>query len=321
MDYRMCLKFDNLSKYLPDELNGTTSLDINKLGNVQNYCSNGESEGTGCKTNLDKINGGCLWLFEQNIINNIDSLSKDQFKFIIIYIMIWLSYMLDLNNDEKINNLNDFYTQYIENNTHYNNCKKNNNNYDDCSSSLKDKTGYNNFKDFIEKNEYLKNIGINMSNFYDAFKSLCNMYTELDASNTKCEKCLENAKEFVKKYNELNKNPNITKDSPYYQVLSTLSNDYNNFKNYCDDNSVDCNDIPSLSSINTKENSVQSSAHNHVHNSGVTSSSSSVTNKLIPVLSIIIAIPIFFGIFYKYSLFGFRKRSQKQHLREKLNNK
>ncbi|CDS44551.1 PIR protein [Plasmodium yoelii] len=320
MDYQLCGRFDKLRNYLPDDLSKPKNDDIHSLGSIKDYCSNVESEGTGCKTDLDKINGGCLWLLEQNIINNIDSLSKDQFKIIIIYIMIWLSYMVNLKKDDEITNLNDFYTKYIETNTHYNNCKKRKNNYyDDCSSSLKDKMGYNNFKDFIEKNEYLKNIGINMSNFYAAFKSLCNMYTELDANETKCKKCLENAKEFVKKYDELNKNPNITKDSPYYQVLSTLSNDYDNFKNYCTENKVDCSDIPSISPINTKENSVQRSAHNHVQNSGVTSSNSSVTNKLVPVLSIIIiAIPIFFGIFYKYSLFGFRKRFQKQKLREKL---
>ncbi|WBY57650.1 PIR protein [Plasmodium yoelii yoelii] len=50
----------------------------------------------------------------------------------------------------------------------------------------------------------------------------------------------------------------------------------------------------------------------------VASSSSSIASKLIPILSILVAIPIFLGIAYKYSLFGFRKRGQKQHLRENL---
>ncbi|VTZ72763.1 PIR protein [Plasmodium yoelii] len=315
MDYRLCARFDKLRSYLPDELNISTSNDIHSLGNAKNYCPNRDSGETECKTDLDKINAGCLWLFEQNIVNRISTLSKDHSKVFIVYVMIWLDHMLNLKKNEKIKNLNDFYEGHIKNNTHYTKCnKKNNNNYEDCSNKLNDKTGYNNFKEFIEKNEYLMNIGINdMSKFYDAFKPLCNMYTELNANDASDKRYLKNAKEFVKKYDELN-NPNNTKDSAYYQVLSTLSSDYNNFKKYCDDNNVDCNDIPLLPEIKTTNNPVQDSGQKIE----ATSSSSSITNKLIPVLSIIVAIPIFLGIFYKYSLFGFRKRSQKQHLREKL---
>ncbi|VTZ79759.1 PIR protein [Plasmodium yoelii] len=315
MDYQLCGRFDKLRNYLPDDLSKAKNSDIHSLGSIRDYCSNGESEGIGCKTDLDQINGGCLWLFEQNIINNIDSLSKDKFKIIIIYIIIWLNYMINLKKDGKINNINDFYTQYIEKNTYYASCKKNDN---DCSNSLKEQTGYNNFKEFIEKNEYLLNINYDdVSKFYAAFKSLCNMYTELDANDTKCDKCLENVKEFVKKYDELNIS-DITKDSPYYQVLSTLSDDYNNFKNYCKVNNVDCNHIQTLSPIKIKENGVQGSAHNDVQHFEATSSSSSITNKLFIVLSIFGAIAFFLGISYKYSLFGFRKRTQKQHLREKI---
>ncbi|EAA18073.1 hypothetical protein YYC_04144 [Plasmodium yoelii 17X] len=148
--------------------------------------------------------------------------------------MIWLSCKLNQKTHVGITTLKDFYTKYIKNNTDSTNCKKDGMN---CSSTLKNKTGYKNFKEFIEENECLMNIGINdMSNLYSAFKSLCNI----------------NAKEFVKKC-ELSKDSNITKDSPYYQLLSTLSNDYNNFKNYCKDNKVNCNDIPSISPIKTKK--------------------------------------------------------------------
>ncbi|SBW38133.1 Plasmodium variant antigen protein Cir/Yir/Bir, putative, partial [Plasmodium berghei] len=107
------------------------------------------------------------------------------------------------------------------------------------------------------------------------------MYNEIDANKPTCKKYLEKAKEFVAKYNELNNVSDITEDSPYYKLLSRLSNDYNNFKNY------------------------------------FTSSSSSIKNKLIPVLSIIVAVPIFLGIFYKYSLFGFRKKCKK--IKKKIN--
>ncbi|VTZ73063.1 PIR protein [Plasmodium yoelii] len=310
MDYTLCRRFNTLRNYLPDDLSKHATNDIHKLGNIKKYCSNGESDGTGCKNDLDKINGACLWLFDQLLLKNKNSINMAE------YIIIWLIYMLNQKKYEGINDFNDFYTKYIQNNRYYIKCD---NDGADCGNSLKIITEYTNYKEIIDIKKELLNINFEyLSKFYDAFKSLCNMYTELHAGESKCEKCLENAKEFVKTYDELNKHPNITKDSPYYQVLSTLSNDYHNFKNYCDDNGVDCSDIQPLSPIKVKENSVQSSAHHHVHNSGVTSSSSSITNKLIPVLSIIVAIPIFLGIFYKYSLFGFRKRSQKQHLREKL---
>ncbi|CDS44751.1 PIR protein [Plasmodium yoelii] len=323
MDNRICGRFDLLRKFLSDELKNSTSKDIHNLGSAKNYCPKEGSENK-CKTEVDKINAGFLWLLEQNIINNISDFSDasdEKHKVFIIYIMLWLNFKLNQKNDAKSTQFNDFYNNYIENNTHYTKCKKktNNNNYEDCSSSLKEATGYNNFKEFIEANKCLMNIKFkDVSDLYDAFKSLCNMYTELDANDTTDKKYLENAKTFVEKYDELNKNPNVTKDNPYYQVLSTLSNDYNNFKKFCNSSSVDCNDIPSLSPIKIKENSVQSSERNSLQNSGVTSSSSSITNKLIPVVSIIAAIPIFVGIAYKYSLFGFRKRSQKQQIREKI---
>ncbi|ETB59306.1 hypothetical protein YYC_02825 [Plasmodium yoelii 17X] len=308
--------FDTLRNYLPDESGKTAQFELNTLSSFNNYCSSGGSGKTECNTETDKINIGCLWLFEQNIVKRISGLTKDHSEVFIIYVMIWLGHMLNLKKDDKIKNLNDFYEEHIKNNTHYTYCKKNNG---DCSDTLKGITGYNNFKGLIEANKCLMNIDINdMSNFYDAFKPLCNMYTELNANNTTDKRYLENAKKFVKKFENLNNDSNNIKDSPYYQVLSTLSNDYNNFKIFCNSSSVDCSDIPVLPDIKTKENGVQISKPSSGQSSEDTSSISPITNRLIPVLSIIVAIPIFLGIFYKYSLFGFRKRSQKQHLREKI---
>ncbi|CDS44081.1 PIR protein [Plasmodium yoelii] len=320
MDNQICLRFDKLRNYLPDDLNISKSSDIHTLGSAKKYCPIADSENK-CETNADKINAGFLWLFEQNIINRITAFkgSNDKkHKSFIIYIMIWLSYMLSLKKVNNINNLNDFYGVHIKDNTHYNTCIKKE---QDCSNSLKDSTGYMNFKEFIEANKCLMDIKFeDVSNLYDAFKLLCKMYTGLSANTKTDKRYLDNANEFVKKYDELNKNLNITKDSPYYQVLSTLSDDYNNFKIYCKSNKNDCSDIQSLSPIKVKENSVQSSERTSLQNYEATSPSLPITNKLIPVLSIIAAIPIFVGIAYKYSLFGFRKRVQKQHLREKIKN-
>ncbi|ETB58003.1 hypothetical protein YYC_04779, partial [Plasmodium yoelii 17X] len=290
MDNTMCRRFDTLRSYLPDEL-GKAALDLKTLKSFNNYCPIAGSENK-CETELDKINGGCLWLFDQLFVKN----KKNDIN-IAEYIIIWLSYKLNQKTYEGINNLNDFYVKYIQNNTYYNKCD---NGGQDCSDTLTEITGYTNYKEIIDKKKELLSINFGlMSKFYDAFKPLCNMYTELDANDTSNKNYLDCAKEFVGKYNELNEVSDITEDSPYYQVLSTLSNDYNNFKGFCNRISVDCNDIPSLSPIKIKENGVQGSVHNDVQNFGVTSSSSSITNKLIPVVSIFVAISFFLGISYK----------------------
>ncbi|CDU16391.1 PIR protein [Plasmodium yoelii] len=310
MDNTMCRRFDTLRNYLPDELD-KTALELESLSSLNNYCSNGESEETKCKTDLDKINAGFLWLFDQLFVKN----KKDDIN-IAEYIIIWLSYMLNLKKESKITKLNDFYSNYIEINTHYTNC---NNDSRDPSKSLKGITGYNNYKEIIDKKKELFNINSEyMSKFYDAFKTLCNMYTELDANKPNNKNYLDCAKKFVEKYKKFNGDSRIIGDNSYKQILSTLSNDYNNFKNFCSSSSIDCSDVPSLPDINTIQNPALSSEPSPELSFEVTSSSSSIASKLIPVLSIFGAIAIFLGISYKYSLFGFRKRTQKQHLREKI---
>ncbi|EAA22596.1 putative yir2 protein [Plasmodium yoelii yoelii] len=304
------MRFNNLRSYLPDDLSKGTTSDINTLGNIKNYCSNRKSGGTECKTDLDKINGGCIWLFEQLFVKNkIKNIN------IVGYIMIWLSYMLSIKNIKEFKNLNEFYNKHIENKPYYINCD---NNGTDCSKSLKEITGYANYKEIIDKKKEFLNINFeDVSKLYDAFKSLCIMYTEISVSDRNDKKYLENAKKFVEKYENLKNDSNNTKDSAYYQVLSTLSNDYNNFKKYCIRINDNCSDIPLLSDTKTTQISEPSSETSPELSFEVTSSSS-ITNKLIPVLSIIGVIGFLLGISYKYSLFGFRKRTPKQHLREKI---
>ncbi|CDS44018.1 YIR protein, partial [Plasmodium yoelii] len=281
MDYTLCKRFDTLRTFLPDDLSKGTTSDINTLGNIKNYCSNRESGKTECMTDLDKINGGCIWLFEQLFVKNKKNIN------ILEYIIIWLSYKLNQKKYDGINNLNDFYTKHIKNNPYYINCD---NNGASCSSLLKGITGYTNYKGIIDTKKELLNVNFEyVPKLYDAFKSLCIMYTEISASDRKDKKYLKNANEFVKKYENLNNDHNNTKDSVYCQVLSTLSNDYNNFKKYCIRINANCSDIPLLSDIKTTQISEPSSETSYELSSKVTPSSSSVTNKLIPVLSIIVA--------------------------------
>ncbi|ETB63198.1 hypothetical protein YYC_00271 [Plasmodium yoelii 17X] len=284
MDKTLCKQFDTLRKYLPDDSSNSTS-DINKLGNAKYYCSNGESEEKECKTDFDKIKAGCLWLFEQLFVKNNNSNINN-----VGYIIIWLSYKLNQKTYDEVQDLNDFYNKCIKDNTHYMNCKQGG---VDCSNSLKVNIGYQNYKEIIDVRKNLLSTNIkNMSKIYDAFKLLCNAYTELNADNTISKESLENASEFVKKYNELNVS-DMNKDSHYHQVLSTLSNDYNNFKSSCA-NSVDCNKIPSLTSSETEENGMQFS-----EKICDDTPSFSIVKKLILALLIFSTISIFLGIFFK----------------------
>ncbi|ETB63535.1 hypothetical protein YYC_00012 [Plasmodium yoelii 17X] len=302
MDYKLCGRFDTLRNFLPDELNTTTELDFHKNGNIKNYCPN-----QNCNNDIDKINAGSLWLFEQLFVKN----KKSDIN-IVEYIIIWLSYMLSIKNIKEFKNVNEFYKKHIENKPYYINCD---NNGTDCSKSLKEITGYANYKEIIDKKKDLLNMDINnniISNLYKAFKLLCGMYSVFTEKTSNCKKCSENVNQFVEKYNKINEDSNNTDNSPYRKILSTLSADYNSLKDKC--KGVKDSNFPTLQTIEEKQPDLQSSEPI----SEVASSSSSIVSKLIPVLSTLFVIAFFLGISYKYSLFGFRKRSQKQHLREKL---
>ncbi|EAA20128.1 putative yir1 protein [Plasmodium yoelii yoelii] len=286
MDKTLCKQFDTLRNYLPDDLKNHGSIDFNQNENIKYYCPNGDTGNTKeCKNELDKIKAGCLWLFEQLFVKNKKNISTVE------YIIIWLSYKLNQKKYDGINNLNDFYEAHIKNNTHYTSC---NNGSGNCSDLLNINTGYPNYKKIIDGRKRLlsTNFG-DMSKFYDAFKPLCKMYTELNENNTISEKSIENAKKFVEKYNELNPS-DIGEDSPYYQVLSTLSSDYNNLKDSCDSNTVDCKNIPSLTSTEAEEIGMKSS-----EDICDATSSFSIVKKLILALLIFSAITIFLGIFFK----------------------
>ncbi|CDR19157.1 YIR protein [Plasmodium yoelii] len=283
MDPELCERFHILVEHYPDELNDSEEHDMHNIAGIRGYCPRGDSTYNTCITELDKINAACLWLFNKNITYRLDELSNEQFEAFIIYIMIWLNHKLNLNKDDKTN-LNNLYANYIENDENYINCKDNGK---DCNSKFKEKTGYNNFKEIIDKRKDLLNIKFeDISKLYDAFKFLCKMHTEYE-DNLGCTEYLGYANKIVDKFKKLNENSSVTGNTSYSLVWSTLSTDYNNFKkNYNDTN---CTNIPSLPPIK--------STQNHIQSSGVTSSSLSIG-----------------------SLFVLRKRAQKQHLREKLKN-
>ncbi|VTZ67338.1 CIR protein [Plasmodium chabaudi chabaudi] len=211
------------------------------------------------------------------------------------YAILWLSYKMNQHPSQKFGT-NDIYNNFKQ--YGYWNRK------------------HNNYIEQIKKYVDIKD----MTKLHEAFILLCNMYTEIDENKSNCTKCSQKASEFVKKFEILNDDPNHIKDSPYSQILSTLSNDYENLKKNCND--AQSSNFPPLPPIKSTKKSAQysleSSGLTSMQSSEVTSQNSSIASKLIPVLSIFVAIPIFLGISYKYSLFGFDKRRHRQYLREKV---
>ncbi|EAA21135.1 putative yir1 protein [Plasmodium yoelii yoelii] len=286
MDYELCENFNTVIEEYPDELNNSDGNRFYRISGIDAYCFDEGSGKPECKTELDKINALCLWFLNENIAYRIKDLSKEKINVFIIYIMIWLNYMLNLKKDDKTN-LNNLYTKHIEKDANYTKCKRHSK---DCNSTLKENTGYNNFKEIMVERKDLLNINYeDISKFYEAFKLLCKIPTENDEDNLECTKYLEYANDIVEKFKKLNENSSATGNTSYNQVWSTLSTDYDSFKNKY--NGINCMNIPSLPSIKTTQH--------HVQSSDVTSSSFSIVKKLILALSIFSAITIFLGIFYK----------------------
>ncbi|VTZ70664.1 CIR protein [Plasmodium chabaudi chabaudi] len=249
------------------------------------YCTGKVNGQTGiCFSYADMISSSVLFLLKllETSYDYEDYLKNDK---LAEYAILWLSYKLNKYPQNKITTLNDFYTKHIEKNKYYN---------EEITKSSDKKT----YKDIIDRKHDLMNIGIkDMSKFYEALKSLCDMYNELDKDNQDCGNCSQKANEFVAIFEKLNGNSDITGNSSYRQILYTLSTDYDDFKNNFAKKCSSYSDIPALSAIKTPLILL-------------------IARKLIPVL-LAFAIPIFLGIAYKYSLFGFDKRLHIQYLREK----
>ncbi|CDS44878.1 PIR protein [Plasmodium yoelii] len=287
MDDDLCGKIDFLRKHFPDESSEKAEIEFKKISNFDKYCPDGN-----CNTELDKIAIGFLWLLEKYFtkypIKGNTGYNTEPF---FIYIILWLSNKLNQSKNNNTTNINDFYTQHVIGSNKHSNFK-------DVAYK------FSGLEEFINKQKELLNINIkDLSKFYDASKLICRMYGNF-ATNLNKDELLNNANEFVIKYQELNGGSNNTSDSSCEQILSALSTDYGILRNKR-------NDITFLPEITANISALRS---------GYTLSSSSIGSKLFTVLSIFGAIAFFLGISYKYSLFGFRKRAQKQYLREKIKN-
>ncbi|CAD2103446.1 CIR protein PIR protein [Plasmodium vinckei brucechwatti] len=218
-----------------------------------------------CPYNSTFNSGFCMNYFQMarsGVINLLDNLKKYNLEYdkLAEYAILFLSYKLKQHSEHKSTNLNTFYTKYIVNNN------------DDYSKNIK----FNGLtcKDIIDKKKNLMNTN-EISKFNEAFSILVLLYNEIIKNKTSCEKCSEKANDFSKNFENLNEDSNINGNTSYRNLLSTLSNDYDNFKSYYAEKCSGCKDIPTLPKVKTPP------------------------SKLIPALSTFSVIPVFLGIAYK----------------------
>ncbi|ETB63542.1 hypothetical protein YYC_00019 [Plasmodium yoelii 17X] len=283
MNDDLCGKFDYLRKHFSDELRGKAAIELEEISNYNNYCPNKD-----CNSELEKITIGFLWLLgEWYSTTTNTSYNNDNTNAFFLHIILWLSYKLNQISEKSITKINEFYSKHVKNS-------------DKFSKFISDSGRYTDLEKFIDEQKDLLDINIeDLSKFYDASKLICSMYGN-DVKNIDNKTRSNDANSFFNEYKKLNNGYNI-EDTIRSKILPILSTDYNKLKNKH-------KEFPQLPEI---------TAHISALRSGDTSSSSSIGNKLFTVLSIFGAIAFFLGISYKYSLFGFRKRFQKQKLREK----
>ncbi|SCL81778.1 CIR protein [Plasmodium chabaudi chabaudi] len=292
MSNEVCMYINMVDKLIKSNAAGTE-------GKIENHNRlNANCPNKNCDTDAHKLSSAFILLLKYFEV--ADDLKDDKCA---EYAILWLSYKIQQYWNIETTTLKNFITEHIETNTNYN-------------EKIKQGKGNKNYKEFIDIKQSLINMDVKIiSKFHEALQILCNMYNEDNAKNIDCAKCSSKASEFVEKYKDLNNDPNVTKDSPYYQVWSTLSTDYNNLKKKCIN---DQSSFPTLPEIKEAKKSIQGYAESSGQFSEDASSSLSIASKLIPVLLVFGAIPIFLGVAYKYSLFGLDKRLQRQYLRDKV---
>ncbi|CAD2096687.1 CIR protein PIR protein [Plasmodium vinckei] len=301
-------EFNKINGYFSETMSYGLTIERTKR-EINKYCHYGNTQGYGqCHDYFQRASSGVIYLLT-NLKDKFDS----KYDKLAEYAILWLCYKLSIKPKNKLTDLNKFYNQYIVKNNDYN--KKING--DDSPT----------YKEIINKKKDLMNMNINeILKFYEALKTLCNMYSECNKGSFDCNNCSQKAKKFVQIFEKLNKDSKNLENTSYGQMLYRLLDDYNNLKNkYGNDK---CTDFPSIPQLNLPKSSAQNPVVNSENlsvqptalSSEVTSSNSSISTTLIPALSIVSVIPVFLGIAYKYSLFGIDKLFQRQYLRTKLKN-
>ncbi|ETB58704.1 hypothetical protein YYC_03530 [Plasmodium yoelii 17X] len=306
---KVCEEFESIWKFFSDDLNESGNYNFTS-GMLKKYCPKGN-----CDSDINKIDAGCLWLFSK-FYEDSDKFSRNANENIniVVYFMMWLGYKLNKIPQDGIIKFDDFYSKHMQNVEEY-------------KKPIDDVSEYKSYIDLIIKKKELMDISNeNMSKLYDLFKNLCKMYNDISKISNNKKKYIEYANKFADEYKKLfNDNDNNVEGNSYNQILSTLSNDYVNFRNNYVNPNIQ-NTIPELITEKTPQVSVSnpkeaqmhelpseisesrsetdvSSLKDKVSDSDSGSPSSSILNKLISIPLIFIATLILLGIAYKCNNF------------------
>ncbi|SCL87488.1 CIR protein, partial [Plasmodium chabaudi chabaudi] len=238
--------------FYEDENDGSITQVTNEA--IHNYCDYDDRQEKGkCSGYYEMTSSGVIYLLEN--LKKKCNLDDDK---LAEYAILWLSYKLKIKENNMIKKLSDFYNSYIERNEYYN---KNINGGDGLT-----------YKEIIDKKKDLMDMDINEIFKLEApFNILYYLYDQISDEKSFCTKYSNYAKKFAEKYEILFNNNNDTEDSPFSQILYTLSDDYNNLQKKC-------TNFPSIP---------------------VYPRSFSIKVTLIPITFIFVAIPIFLEFAYK----------------------
>ncbi|SCL82916.1 CIR protein, partial [Plasmodium chabaudi adami] len=235
-----------------DEDDGSKTKVTNKA--IHNYCDyNDKQENNKCCSGYyEMTSSGVIYLLEN--LKKKCNLDDDK---LAEYAILWLSYKLKIKENNIIKKLSVFYDSYIETNEYYN----------------KNINGGNlTYKAIIDKKKDLMDMNISEIFKLEApFNILYYLYNVIHDEHPDCSEYSDYANQFVQKFEDLNNDSNNKENSPFSQILYTLSDDYNNLQKKC-------TNFPSLP---------------------VYPRSFSIKVTLIPITFIFVAIPIFLEFAYK----------------------
>ncbi|CAD2087445.1 CIR protein PIR protein [Plasmodium vinckei lentum] len=319
-----------INRYFFENYNGRLVVQT-RYGSIHDYCHYGNTTEKGnCRDYFEMASSGVIHLLKK--LKDKYNLEYDK---LAEYAILWLSYKLNIFQKTRGTKLNDFYTKYIETNNDYNNKIKDNDlTYKEIINTKKDLMDmdvkeiskfnipfyilfYLNYvfhdeymdctdnsnlakrfaKEFEELNKDSKNIEGSsysklLSTLSNDYKNLKNIY-----HNNKCTN-FPPPPEFTPKKRSTENSGKDSLDNSGNSVAQSIV--VNTVGNPSEKSVVIPIEISEKDSgQNSLEISVKGSEHILGETPEVTSSSSSISTTLIPALSIVSIIPVFFGIAYK----------------------
>ncbi|SCL84801.1 BIR protein [Plasmodium berghei] len=223
MTLNVCKAFEGIEEFLPDNFSFENNHTSTKIYNA--YCPISKETGKGKCGTIGQIVSAVTTLLLKNLFTGDDYIESDnKNNEYITYIMLWLSDKMKLIKTGNYGSVSDFDTTFIK--------------YDEY---------YNEHIDQINKKEKIMNIKIDeMHKLYGLLNDLCNAITKYTNDPSNCSSFSNFASNWEKQSNQLvNKKIKVFEDEYYCDVLLTLKNAYQKFRN---DNHIQ-NKLPQIIDI------------------------------------------------------------------------